>query len=151
MRGAERAIGERSRLDDLAVEIVRLCEQQASTPVLVTPAYLSLRPAFFVELAQQLIKRSQRPVRIDWCRPTRRLFAPVADHMDRWQLRRINRALTAAGKTEPSLSACLVLTAAVGRQGGIHRDLVVGWCGEQDELPAWATPILLAGQPQLAA
>ena len=151
MREVDQQIASRSRLDDLAVEIVRLCEQQASTPVLVTPSYLSLRPAFFVELARQLAKHSQRPVRIDWCRPARRLFAPVADQVDRWRVRRVNRALVSAAGSQPADWARLVLTAAVGRQGGVHRDLVVGWCSNHGDLPAWATPILLAGQPHAAA
>ena len=80
-------------LRPLADEILRLSERYNSTPVLVTPSYLSLRQQFFVELVGTLFKKTNRSVRIDWYRGMPTLFSLVGDRIAAVHAARMNRAL----------------------------------------------------------
>lgn len=135
-----------TQLDPLAKAIVRLSQQRGVTPVIVTPHSLTLRAIFFIELAKSLQQHAGRSIRIDWCRRVPSAWSLLGDQLARWQARRINRALHQAFKTcEHDVS--LQITATVARPGGINRQLVVGWCSEDMELPPWTIPVHLAGSP----
>lgn len=136
-------------LHQLAGEIVRLSERQASTPVLITPDYLSFRPDFFVALSRQLWADCQRDVRFDWFRCGQSLLSEIGTRFSRFQAAKINRAL--AADTQRSADASIMITATIGRPGGVCRDLVVGLCDDHCELPEWSTPIRIGGSPILAA
>ena len=142
-------------LAELAQTIVRLSDHHGSTPVLVTPGYLSLQPPFFAALASEICGRTGRSVRFDWHRRGGGPAAVLADWWAQWNVARINRTLRAvalADGAEPPMRCEIALTATIGRPGGIHRHLVIGWCDEGSELPGWVTPIQLSGasvrQPQ---
>ncbi len=136
----------------LADEIIRLSDADVSTPVLVTPSYLSLRRAFIVELAGTLSQKSDRPVRIDWYRCGGGGLMGLISQW--WALRRatsINRSLrrraTLLQSQSLEVNASVQVTAAIGRPGGIANVLVVGLCDERHELSGWTTPIRIGGSP----
>lgn len=133
-------------LEELAQAIIRLNEQHASTPVLVSPRYLSLQPPFFVALASQIHGHSGRSLRFDWHRRRSGLAAALTDRWAQLQAARINRALAIAAGNAPENGRCeIAITAMIGRPGGVHRKLIVGLCEEGAELPGWGTPIYLSG------
>ena len=80
-------------LQQIAKHIVILADRRASTPVLITPPYLSFRASFYIELTRELSTHTNRSIRIDWYKgmptPTTLLSHQVAA----WQVRSINRAL----------------------------------------------------------
>jgi hypothetical protein len=133
-------------LQPIAREILRLSEERAVTPVIVTPRYLSLRPIFLVELSGALAAHTDRALRIDWCRHVPSAWTLLTDHLDRLQARRINRRLRQTSKSRGS-EATLQITASIARPGGAHRQLVIGWCSEDFTLPPWTVPIRLSGEP----
>lgn len=130
-------------LRKLADEIIRVSSQQASTPVLVTPSYLSLRKRFFVELIDALAETSGRSIRIDWCHGVPGPMSLISHRIANFHARRINRAVA---RRHPS-SAEVQVTASIGRPGRERPDLVVGICDAGQELPAWTTPIRLGASP----
>jgi hypothetical protein len=133
-------------LEELADEIIRLSEHCASTPVLVTPSYLSLRLPFFAELAGALADKTGRPIRIDWCRPMPNCFSLIGDSFASARAARVNRALRSRLSGRRS-TAALQLTSSIARPGGVRRDLVVGLCDHRVSLPPWTTAIRLGGTP----
>ncbi len=124
-----------SPLRELADRIVRLSDEQASTPVLVLPTYLSLREPFFVELAGQLKMITGRPIRFDCCRPRTGVLSALTSRVSRLRFARMSRRLSQFA------DAAIVLTASIARPGGSRRDLVVGLCDETLHLPSWTTAI----------
>jgi hypothetical protein len=128
-------------LQKLADQIIRVSRQQVSTPVLVTPSYLSLRRRFFVELVDTLASVSERTIRIDWCRGVPGPLSLVGHRIANLRASRINRALS---RKHPA-AAEVQVTASIGRPGADRTDLVLGICDGRLELPAWTTPIHLSG------
>ena len=133
-------------LDSIITEILRLSERQGSTPVLVTPTYLSFRDEFFVALAEAIGRQTSRRVRLDLYREMPSPLSLVSDRLAWYRVRRLNRRLS---KRFPNLSEppYMQITATVGRPGGPKRDLVVGLSGSGLELPNWTTPIRLGATP----
>jgi hypothetical protein len=80
-------------LQQIAHQILTLTEQRASTPVLVTPTYLSFRKQFFVELCRELTRHTDRNLRIDWYRKLPGVRTIVVDQLAAWQVKSINRVL----------------------------------------------------------
>jgi hypothetical protein len=130
-------------LDWLAQTVVRLSDQRASTPVLVTPRYLSLRKPFFIELVRTLSQLSNRPIRVDWYRRVPSVISLGSDAAARLWLSGINRTIASIAPPDQPIGM-MQITATISRPGGIFRDLVVGWCDDQLPLPAWATAIHLS-------
>ncbi len=122
-------------VNGLAACILRLSNEQASTPVLVLPVYLSLRDPFFVALASELARSTDRAIRFDWCRPGGGFISSFTARWARFRSTRLTRALSRVA------DACVVVTATIGRPGGPARDLVIGLCDETLELPTWTTAI----------
>jgi hypothetical protein len=138
-------------LQQLAEEIIRLSQRRASTPVLVTPKYLSLRKRFFLELIGTLAANTERSMRIDWYRPMPGNFSLVGDWIAAARVSITNRAIASmmAGKASGNSCICRIqVTASIGRPGGISRELVIGLCDERLELPPWASAIRLGGSPE---
>ncbi len=133
-------------LRQLADEIIRLSERHRSTPVLVTPDYLSLRTRFFLELVAALVEKTDRPIRIDWCRGIPSMFSLVGDQIARAHAARMNRALESLMSGREA-TASVQITGLIARAGGVERDLVVGVCDQHLILPTWTTPIRLAASP----
>ena len=133
-------------LQPIAREILRLSEERAVTPVIVTPRYLSLRPIFLVELSKALSAHTDRAIRIDWCRHVPSAWSLFTDQLARFQAHAINRRLRQTCKSRGS-EATLQITASIARPGGAHRQLVIGWCSEDFRLPLWTVPIQLSGEP----
>lgn len=131
-------------LDGLSAHLVRLSDQRLSTPVLVTPDYLSLRTRFFVELVRSLSTVTNRPIRIDWYRPVPTVASMVSDSVARWRVSATNRAIAAIA-TPTDQVGIMQITASISRPGNGFRDLVVGWCGASMPLPPWTTAIELSG------
>ena len=154
-------------LQQIVEQILTLSEHRASTPVLVTPNYLSLRKQFFVELTGELWRHTDRNVRIDWYRGLPGIRTMVSDQFAGWHAKSINRSLsriatnhrTESGqKTEAAASsaipvshqpatqlphAMIQLTATIARPGGKTRELVVGLSDIGQTLPDWTTAIWL--------
>jgi hypothetical protein len=133
-------------LQEIADEIIRLSQRRGSTPVLVTPNYISLRPRFFLELVDTLACKSDQSIRIDWYRPMPGLFTLVGDRIARARAGHINRSLDAIMAGRP-LSASIQITASIARPGGPNRNLVIGLCDHRLILPTWTTRIYLGGAP----
>lgn len=130
-------------LDLLSTQLVRLSEQRGSTPVLITPPHLTLRNRFFVELVKSLATITNRPIRIDWYRPVPSVSSVVTDLFANWRVVCTNRSIGSVAGPAHKLGM-MQITASLSRPGGIHRDLVVGWCNAPLPLPPWATPIELS-------
>jgi hypothetical protein len=135
-----------SALQPIAREIVRLSEQRALTPVIVTPRYLSLRPIFLLELSGALAAHTDRVIRIDWCRRVPTAWSLIGDYLARQQARAINRELWQRWKHREK-GVTLQITASIARPGGAQRQLVIGWCSDDFRLPSWTIPIRLSGEP----
>jgi hypothetical protein len=135
-------------LRPLADEIVHLSHRNVSTPVLVTPSYLSLRKRFFLELVGSLAEISQRSIRIDWYRGVPGLFSLIGHRVASARSARINRALSSNGRaSNRRASAAIQVTASISRPSRDRRELVIGLCDQRLELPAWTTPIRLGASP----
>lgn len=132
-----------SPLDLLASQILGLSGHRGRTPVLVAPPFLSLRRRFFVELVRSLAAKTTRPIRIDWYRPVPNAASVVTDALATWSVARTNRAIAAIAEPTKPL-AVMQMTVAISRPGGVHRDLVVGWCAKPMPLPPWTTEIRLS-------
>jgi hypothetical protein len=133
-------------LQEIADEIIRLSQHRGSTPVLVTPSYLSLRRRFFLELIETLAGKSAQSIRIDWYRPMPGLFTFIGDRIASARAARINRSLEAVMAGRES-TASIQITASIARPGGRHRKLVIGLCDHRLQLPTWTTKIRLGGSP----
>jgi hypothetical protein len=131
-------------LEPIALELVRLSERRALTPVLVTPSYLELRPVFLVELARALVAKTERAIRIDWCRQVPSVWSLIADQTARYRAKSFNRALQQVAADHID-RVSLQITASIARPGGTDRKLVIGWCSEAFELPTWTVPVFLSG------
>lgn len=130
-------------IDLLSKQLVRLSEQRGSTPVLVTPPYLSLRRPFFVELVRSIASVTTRPIRIDWYRPVPSVASLASDTVAHWRVASTNRAIASIAEPTHPLGM-MQITASISRPGGIHRDLVVAWCNSAIPLPPWTTAIELS-------
>ncbi|MEM1068021.1 MAG: hypothetical protein AAGG48_24320 [Planctomycetota bacterium] len=133
---------ESDSMDLLASRLLQLSEQRATTPVLVTPTYLTLRKRFFVELVRSLSAITDRPVRIDWYRPVPTVTSLLTDSVARWSVSRTNRDIASVGGPAQSVGM-MQITATVSRPASLARDLVVGWSDESMPLPPWTTAIEL--------
>jgi len=137
-------------LQQLARQIWIIRKRATSTPVLVTPSYLTLQAPFFVALATELAACDQRQVRFDWYRGMPGAFSFGGDWVARRKTARINRAFTSV--LQPvGLATSMRITAAIGRPSGLQlsstspsQDLVIGISADRHELPTWTTPIRLA-------
>ena len=147
-------------LTQLAEEIIRVSQWDHSTPVLVTPSYLSLRRQFFVELVKSISAKTNRRIRIDWQRRLPGYFTLIGDAWASWEVRWHNRALAALSRGSAT-TASIQITASIARPKRVEQDvdqgrdtdqdLVVGLSAPHLELPPWATPIRLGGSPRPAA
>ena len=80
-------------LQQIAHQIITLADRRASTPVLVTPPYLSFRKQFFVELSRELASHTERDLRIDWYRNLPGVKTIVSDQIAAWHVKSVNRLL----------------------------------------------------------
>lgn len=80
-------------LPQIAHQIITLADRRASTPVLVTPPYLSFRKQFFVELSRELAAHTDRDLRIDWYRNLPGVRTLVSDQIAAWHVKSVNRSL----------------------------------------------------------
>lgn len=135
-------------LQQLADEIIRLSEQHAVTPVLVTPRYLSLREPFFLELVGTLADKTPRSIRIDWYRVIPGVLGLIGHRVAVARAARINRKLSSL-MSQRDATAMVQVTASIARPGGIRRDLSIGLCDQRLELPTWTAPIRLGGSPSV--
>ncbi len=142
-------------LERLADEIIRIANTGRSTPVIVTPSYLSFRPLFFSQFTTLLASRTDRPVRIDWQRGdsfwNRGIGSAIGDRIAGRKAGKITRMMD---QIRPGTS--IQVTESIGRpsrQTGIESggsessELVIGLCHTGQPLPAWATPIKLGDRP----
>ncbi len=132
---------EQMPLRQLARQFVKIHKRAATIPVLVTPAYLSLQPPFYVALAAQISGYRRQPIRFDWCREIPGAFQFAGHWQASRQSRRINRALA----NDPLLSdvdVAIQITATIGRPSADQ--FLVGISTDQIELPRWTTAIRLA-------
>ncbi|QDT05586.1 hypothetical protein K227x_39870 [Rubripirellula lacrimiformis] len=149
-------------LEPLANRIVEICRSGDTTPVLVTPKYLSFRPAFYQQFVAVLAQRSGRTVRIDWLRTETGIMAMISDTMAMQDAKRITRMLRKRCSADHSIE----LTSSIGRprsatassldgrqRNTANRDdaLVIGLCHVGQPLPEWVTPIPLGERPLVAA
>lgn len=88
-------------LQQIAHQIITLADRRASTPVLVTPPYLSFRQQFFVELSLEISTHTDRRIRIDWYRGLPSLRTIISDQMAAWHVKSVNRML----KKRPPIQA----------------------------------------------
>ncbi len=122
---------------DILADHIADAATSGQTPVLVTPSYLSFRPAFFRELAMIVSTRTERPVRVDRTRSGGGTFAMIGDTIARLHAARATRAMGRFGRVQ--------VTALIGRPDS---DLtVIGWCCAGEALPAWASAIELGERP----
>ena len=84
-------------LQQIAQQIITLADRRASTPVLVTPPYLSFRHQFYLELTQELSRHTERTVRIDWYRGLPGFRTLISDQLAAWHVKSINRVLRTQG------------------------------------------------------
>lgn len=87
-------------LQQIAHQILTLADRRASTPVLVTPPYLSFRKQFFVELSREIANHTERDVRVDWYRGLPGVRTILTDQIASWHVKSVNRLLrrVSAGK-----------------------------------------------------
>ena len=133
---------EQMPLRQLARQFVKIHKRAATTPVLVTPSYLSLQPPFYVALAVEISGYRRKPIRFDWCREIPGAFQFAGHWLAIRKARRINRALA----NDPLLSdvdAAIQITASIGRPSAADQFLI-GISTDEIELPQWTTAIRLA-------
>ncbi|TWT50551.1 hypothetical protein Pla22_32940 [Rubripirellula amarantea] len=104
------------------------------TPVLVTPAEFTFKPAFFAELARQLKSRVKNPIDIDLVREP----GTPLEWLGHWQLKRVATKATRM----INASGVRVDCAAMLRRPQ-SKTLVVGCCDCGTALPPWAAKIEL--------
>ena len=80
-------------LQHIANQILTLADRHASTPVLVTPPYLSFRKNFFVELSRELATHTDRDLRIEWYRNLPGVRTIFSDQFAAWHVKSVNRLL----------------------------------------------------------
>lgn len=141
---------EPSCIEPLVDALIRFGDRGGKTPVLVTPRSIGLRPIFFEAIAEEVIRRTGRSVRIDWYRPSvglaERLVERFAEPLTRRFARRLNRSLAAIG------DARIELTDLIGRPAGPTHELVIGYCRDGIDLPPWGSPVrLFVAAPEPAA
>jgi len=137
-------------LQQLARQIWSIRKGATSTPVIVTPSFLTLQTPFFVALATELAAFDQRQVRFDWYRGMPGAFSFGGDWLAGRKTAAINRSF--ASVLQPiGLATSMRITAAIGRPSGSQlsstspsQDLVIGISADRHELPTWTTPIRLA-------
>ncbi|TWU47721.1 hypothetical protein [Rubripirellula reticaptiva] len=148
-------------LDVLAGEIVRLSTLGRTTPVLVTPTYLSFRPMFFRHFVEAVSRQTDRPVRVDWLRTGQGIASVISDVMAKREAAKITRLLRRNTSTKHSVE----LSSSIGRPlqgqsdsgkkqkgktavGESHQTpIVIGLCHTGEILPTWATAIPLGESP----
>ena len=122
-------------LRQLADHIIRISESHTATPALVTPAYLSLRAEFYLELVDTMSALTAATIQVDWCRQSTGLTGLASDGWARWQVRSINRAFSRrhsfAREAVLASFASLQLTSSITRPGGPQ--VIVGICDERLE------------------
>jgi hypothetical protein len=130
----------------LAQQITTIAARGETTPVVVTPTYLSLRSRFVAGLACELIRQDAvRSVQIDWCCGHRRT---LHRHWLRRQAKRSRSLLgqsmlEARGSCDVHRQASIAITSVIARPPAEQGKLVVGLCNDQLELPRWTTAIRL--------
>jgi len=136
-------------LQQLAGQISVIRSRACSTPVLVTPSYLSLQAPFFVALSTELALCDHRLIRFDWLREVPGAFSFGRDFLADRKATRINRTL-ASSLQSIGTKASIQITAAIGRPSSASsslasssEDLVIGICADHHERPTWTTPIRL--------
>ena len=134
-------------LQQFAQTIISLSEEYLTTPVLITPRYLSLRMQFFVEFVAAIADQTSRSICIDWYRQAPSPLSLAGDRLARCKARRINRVLCRR-MSDSSFAQTVQITASIARPGKDNGDLVVGWCKEPVELPTWTTAIRLGATPE---
>jgi hypothetical protein len=89
-------------LQQIAHQILTLADRRASTPVLVTPPYLSFRKQFFVELTREIANHTERDLRVDWYRGLPGVRTILTDQLASWHVKSVNRLLrrVSAGKAK---------------------------------------------------
>ncbi len=130
-------------LDLLAEEVVRLSATGQTTPVLVTPTYLSFRPLFYHQLVVAVAKLTDRPVRVDWLRTGSGVSSLIANAFAKREAARITRRL----QRETGGKHSIELSSSIGRpvDGRAGRSpIVLGLCRQGESLPSWATTIPLS-------
>lgn len=133
-------------MEQLVQQIARISARENSTPVLVTPPYLTLRSPFYIAMAVGLTERKANPVRFDWNRCMSGAFSLAGDWVARWQAARINRALTKASRPLGN-TAAVQITAAIGRPTNLSERWLVGISSADQPLPVWTTPVYLITSP----
>ena len=86
-------------LQQIARQIITLADTCASTPVLVTPSYLSFRREFFFELSRELAAHTDRDLRIDWYRDLPGVRTIISDQLAAWHVKSVNRLLSRTPST----------------------------------------------------
>jgi len=131
-------------LSHLAEQVVSITRHGGQTPVLVIPAYLSLRSRFYVELSRQILSHAgaEMGLRIDWLCGEH----AVLNRLARFQARRINQALQF--DSQPHQRASIEVTGSIGRVDRDQRVFVLGQCREHQDLPHWTQKIQLIGLTQ---
>lgn len=133
-------------LQQLADQIVAIYDRGQSTPVLVTPSYLSFRPAFYVALAAQLtlhplLNHYRPPIRFDRYRELPGAWSLLVNRFAVAEVIRVNQQL--ARHLQPvDVMATMRTTVAIGRP--VENKLIVGISSDQHELPGWTTAVRLA-------
>lgn len=132
---------EQTPLRQLTGQFVKIHRRAATTPVLVTPTYLSLRPPFFVALAAEIREFCRLPIRFDWCREIPGVFQFAGHVLVNRQAGQINRAL-ANDSQLIDIDAAMQITATIGRPSADR--FLIGISTDQIELPPWTTAVRLA-------
>ncbi len=133
-------------LQQLARQIRQINVSGSLTPVLVTPAYLSLRTPFLVALAIELAKLRAETIRFDWYRGLPAALSFAGDWLAQFKAGQINRAL--ASQLVPiGVPAALQITATISRPTNSTNQSVLGISTNKHPLPAWTTPVFLITSP----
>ena len=128
-------------LEPFSKHLLRI-RRASSTPVLVTPGYLALRPIFLSELVQSLSSHTAEEIRIDWLQ-TGSAWGWGFGIWTSQFAKRVNRVLHRAHRGGAN-RARLEVTSAIGKpQGG--ETLVIGVCTESSDSGPWTTRIRLGG------
>ncbi|TWU67372.1 hypothetical protein V7x_29460 [Crateriforma conspicua] len=139
-------------LAPLAEHLLCVVRETESTPTLVVPDSVRLRRAFFAALAEQVARCADGLDRDGGPSRTTRLridaLLPVSTGWrDRWMtmLRR-----DPSSSSESTVDWSIERPLMIGRQGGIHGEIVVGYAQAGTEFPAWVTPVPLCDRPRAA-
>lgn len=127
---------------ELADHLVALSDEQGLTPVLATDGSVTLRPAFYMTLLQQLPVAAGRHVRLELLINSARL-----NWISRYRVARLNKILSTFIRESSTGALSLERRLTLSRPAGILRPLTVGLTLSPCELPAWATLVELSYRP----